>query len=464
MLNRVQPQDVEYFRGLIPAERLLVGADIGSDYSHDELEGVHRSPDLVIRAISTEEVSRVLAYANKRCLPVVTRGSGTGLVGGAVAIEGGILLETTLMNAILELDERNFTVTVQAGVLLMDLSKYVEERGFFYPPDPGEKSATLGGNISTNAGGMRAVKYGVTRDYVLALRAVLPDGSVEVFGGKVVKNSSGYSLKDLLIGAEGTLAVITEATLRLLPLPAENISLLCPFPSFHQAIAAVPELLQLGVDPTAVEFFTRDVIALAEDFLGKRFPKIGTDAALLLTFDGSDAAEVEARSEKAARLCLTLGAPDVFIVDTDERKSAVWSARGAFLEAIKAGAVQMDECDVVVPRANIIPFVERVEQLSRELDMRIPYFGHAGDGNLHIYLCRDGLSKDAFEQKLGQGFAVLYEKAAELGGMVSGEHGIGWAKRGYLEDRLGPLQVALIARVKAAFDSNGILNPHKVCT
>ena len=464
MLNRVQPQDVEYFRGLIPAERLLVGADIGSDYSHDELEGVHRSPDLVIRAISTEEESRVLAYANKRCLPVVTRGSGTGLVGGAVAIEGGILLETTLMNAILELDERNFTVTVQAGVLLMDLSKYVEERGFFYPPDPGEKSATLGGNISTNAGGMRAVKYGVTRDYVLALRAVLPDGSVEVFGGKVVKNSSGYSLKDLLIGAEGTLAVITEATLRLLPLPAENISLLCPFPSFHQAIAAVPELLQLGVDPTAVEFFTRDVIALAEDFLGKRFPKIGTDAALLLTFDGSDAAEVEARSEKAARLCLTLGAPDVFIVDTDERKSAVWSARGAFLEAIKAGAVQMDECDVVVPRANIIPFVERVEQLSRELDMRIPYFGHAGDGNLHIYLCRDGLSKDAFEQKLGQGFAVLYEKAAELGGMVSGEHGIGWAKRGYLEDRLGPLQVALMARVKAAFDSNGILNPHKVCT
>lgn len=464
MLNRVQPQDVEYFRGLIPAERLLVGADIGSDYSHDELEGVHRSPDLVIRAISTEEVSRVLAYANKRCLPVVTRGSGTGLVGGAVAIEGGILLETTLMNAILELDERNFTVTVQAGVLLMDLSKYVEERGFFYPPDPGEKSATLGGNISTNAGGMRAVKYGVTRDYVLALRAVLPDGSVEVFGGKVVKNSSGYSLKDLLIGAEGTLAVITEATLRLLPLPAENISLLCPFPSFHQAIAAVPELLQLGVDPTAVEFFTRDVIALAEDFLGKRFPKIGTDAALLLTFDGSDAAEVEARSEKAARLCLTLGAPDVFIVDTDERKSAVWSARGAFLEAIKAGTVQMDECDVVVPRANIIPFVERVEQLSRELDMRIPYFGHAGDGNLHIYLCRDGLSKDAFEQKLGQGFAVLYEKAAELGGMVSGEHGIGWAKRGYLEDRLGPLQVALMARVKAAFDSNGILNPHKVCT
>ena len=464
MLNRVQPQDVEYFRGLIPAERLLVGADIGSDYSHDELEGVHRSPDLVIRAISTEEVSRVLAYANKRCLPVVTRGSGTGLVGGAVAIEGGILLETRLMNAILELDERNFTVTVQAGVLLMDLSKYVEERGFFYPPDPGEKSATLGGNISTNAGGMRAVKYGVTRDYVLALRAVLPDGSVEVFGGKVVKNSSGYSLKDLLIGAEGTLAVITEATLRLLPLPAENISLLCPFPSFHQAIAAVPELLQLGVDPTAVEFFTRDVIALAEDFLGKRFPKIGTDAALLLTFDGSDAAEVEARSEKAARLCLTLGAPDVFIVDTDERKSAVWSARGAFLEAIKAGAVQMDECDVVVPRANIIPFVERVEQLSRELDMRIPYFGHAGDGNLHIYLCRDGLSKDAFEQKLGQGFAVLYEKAAELGGMVSGEHGISWAKRGYLEDRLGPLQVALMARVKAAFDSNGILNPHKVCT
>ncbi len=441
-----------------------MGEEISPDYSHDELGGVRSVPDVVLRVESAEEVSRILSYANERLLPVVTRGAGTGLVGGAVAVQGGIMLETTLMNKIIELDEQNMTVTVEPGVLLMDLSKYVEDRGYLYPPDPGETSATIGGNISTNAGGMRAVKYGVTRDYVLSLTAVLPTGEIETFGSKVVKNSSGYSIRDLLVGSEGTLAVVVSAMLRIVPLPKEIVSLLAPFPTFQAAISAVPELIRSGTDPTAVEFLTRDVISLAEDYLGKRFPRIQGDTALLLTYDGFLAEDVRERTDRASELCIEKGAYDVFQVDTEERRASVWTARGAFLEAIKSSTTEFDECDVVVPRSKVIEFTECVSELSGKLELRIPYFGHAGDGNLHVYFCRDGLEEDLFKNKLQKGFDVLYSRAVELGGMVSGEHGIGFVKRDYLTKRLGSVQMELMQRIKKAFDPNGILNPQKVCT
>lgn len=442
----------------------MVGASISPDYARDELGAVESAPDVLVRPQSAEEVSKILSYANERLLPVVTRGAGTGLVGGAVAVSGGFMLETTLMNRIVELDERNMAVTVEPGVLLMDLSKYVQDRGYMYPPDPGETSATIGGNISTNAGGMRAVKYGVTRDYVLSLTAVLPTGEIETFGSKVVKNSSGYSIKDLLIGSEGTLAVIVGATLRVIPLPSEIVSLLVPFPTFRAAVSTVPELIRSGTDPTAVEFLTREVISLAEDYLGKRFPRIEGDTALLLTYDGFSAQELRERMDKASELCIEKGAYDVFIVDTEERRAAVWTARGAFLEAIKSSTTQFDECDVVVPRSKVADFTECVNELSGRIGLRIPYFGHAGDGNLHVYFCRDGLEETLWEKKLQEGFDVLYTKAVELGGMVSGEHGIGFAKRDYLAQRLGPNQMELMRRIKKAFDPNGILNPQKVCT
>lgn len=441
-----------------------MGEEISPDYSHDELGGVRSVPDVVLRVESAEEVSRILSYANERLLPVVTRGAGTGLVGGAVAVQGGIMLETTLMNKIIELDEQNMTVTVEPGVLLMDLSKHVQDRGYLYPPDPGETSATIGGNVSTNAGGMRAVKYGVTRDYVLALTAVLPTGEIETFGSKVVKNSSGYSIKDLLVGSEGTLAVIVSATLRIIPLPREIVSLLAPFPTFQAAVSTVPELIRSGTDPTAVEFLTRDVISLAEDYLGKRFPRIQGDTALLLTYDGFSAAEVRERTDRASELCIEKGAYDVFQVDTEERRASVWTARGAFLEAIKSSTNEFDECDVVVPRNRVMDFTECINELSGKIGLRIPYFGHAGDGNLHVYFCRDGLEEALWEKRLQEGFDVLYMKAVELGGMVSGEHGIGFVKRDYLTKRLGSVQMELMQRIKKAFDPNGILNPQKVCT
>lgn len=461
--NKLSPSQVEELRAIVGAERCLTGGGISEDYSHDELGGVERMPDVLLRVKTTEEVSAVMKLASRDRIPVVVRGSGTGLVGAAVAVEGGIMLETTLMNRILELDTKNLTVTVQPGVLLMDLAEYATNNGFLYPPDPGEKSATIGGNISTNAGGMRAVKYGVTRDYVRGLTVVLPDGEILKLGGKVVKNSSGYSLKDLIVGSEGTLAIITEAILKLVPLPACTVSLLVPFPSMEQALDVVPEIIRSKTTPTAVEYMSRETILFAEDYLGKKFPDTKYPAYILLTFDGCDKKRVESEYAPVADLCLSHGAADVFIVDTDDRKSTVWNARGAFLEAIKASTTLMDECDVVVPRDRIADYIKFTHALAKELGLRIPSFGHAGDGNLHIYLCRDDLCQEEWERRMAAAFDRMYGEAAKMGGLVSGEHGIGYAKKNYLRGQYGDTQIALMRRIKAAFDPQNLLNPCKVC-
>ncbi len=463
MTHKLTASQMDTLRGFADPQRFLAGDQISEDYAHDELGDVRSFPDVLIRVISTEEISQIMAFATQNKIPVVVRGSGTGLVGAAVAVAGGIMLETTLMNRILELDEENLTVTVQPGVLLMELAAYVQEHDLLYPPDPGEKSATIGGNISTNAGGMRAVKYGVTRDFVRGLTVVLPTGEVVHLGGKVVKNSSGYSLKDLIIGSEGTLAVITEATLRLVPLPTHSVSLLVPFATMEEAIEVVPEIIKSKAALTAIEYMSRETILFAEDYLGKKFPDKEHDAYILLTCDGSSAAQVEAEYSQVADLCLSRGALDVYIVDTDERKDSVWTARGAFLEAIKASTDQMDECDVVVPRNNVATFIKFTHQVAKEVGLRIPSFGHAGDGNLHVYLCRDGLPQEEWEARLKEGFDKMYKRAEELGGLVSGEHGIGFAKKEYLRQQFGPAQMALMEGIKRVFDPAGILNPGKVC-
>lgn len=461
--KKVDEKDVEYLRTLVDADRILVGDEISEDYSHDELGTVANYPEVLMRVLSTEEVSAIMKYAYEQNIPVVVRGSGTGLVGACVPIYGGIMLETTLMNHILELDTENLTVTVEPGVLLMELSKFVEENDLFYPPDPGEKSATIAGNISTNAGGMRAVKYGVTRDYVRGLTVVMPNGEVLELGGKIVKNSSGYSLKDLVIGSEGTLCVITRAVLKLLPLPKKTLSLLLPFDTFTEAAAVVPKIIKSKAIPTAIEFMERQTILFAEDFLGKKFPDTKSNAYILLTFDGNTKEQVEAEYEVVADLCLSEGAKDVYIVDTDERKDSVWSARGAFLEAIKASTTEMDECDVVVPRNRVAEFINYTHDLEKELNIRIPSFGHAGDGNLHLYICRDELGQKEWEEMLDTAMDKLYAKSLEFDGLVSGEHGIGYAKRKYLFNDYGEYEMGLMDGIKHAFDPKNILNPKKVC-
>ena len=460
--TRVSDDDLDRLRAIAGTANVIAGAEISSDYAHDEMEGVTGYPEVLVKVGTETEIVEVVRLAGARHIPIVVRGSGTGLVGGAVALHGGIMIDMTRMNHIIELDPENSTITVEAGVLLMDLAAYVEKRGFFYPPDPGEKSATLGGNISTNAGGMRAVKYGVTRDYVRGLTVVLASGTVLELGGKIAKNSSGYSLKDLFVGAEGTLGIVTQAILRLLPLPAKTVSLLVPFGSTEDAIQTVFKVLTSRVIPTAVEFMERETLLLAQDYLGKAFPDTASPAYLLLTFDGSSAAQVADDYEFIAKFCLENGAVDAFIVDTDERKEVVWGTRGAFLEAIKASSSQIDECDVVVPRNRLVEFIRYTHELAAATRVRIPSFGHAGDGNLHVYLCRDNLDEAGWQRLLQEVFDKLYARAEEMRGQVSGEHGIGYAKRDYLRHQLGDEQIALMRGIKLVFDPTAILNPGKI--
>ena len=464
LYKKIDQNDIAYLSSLVEEKFFFAGDAIAEDFSKDEIGYVVGKPEVLMFVHNTEQISKVMKYANDNKIPVTVRGSGTGLVGGCVPLEGGIVLCTAKMNKILELDEDNLTLTVEPGVLLFEIYQYVEERGYFYAPDPGEKTATIGGNISTNAGGMRAVKYGTTRDWVVGLEVVLPNGKVEQFGRKVVKDSTGFSLKNLIIGSEGTLGIVTKAILKITPKPKETLSLLVPFETREQALEAVPEIIKSQLNTIAIEFFERNTILLSEEFLSKKFPEKRSDAYILLTFEGHNKNELKFNYETAAEKCIReLNAIDAFIIDTDERKDSVWKARGAFLEAIKSSTSEMDECDVVVPRSEIANYIKFTYELQEKYNIRIPSFGHAGDGNLHIYICRDDYSKQEFDKILSKVFDDMYERANQVGGLVSGEHGIGYAKKGYMKQQLGETQIELMNGIKKVFDPNNILNPGKIC-
>ena len=458
----VTEADLVFFREVMPG-RVFSGEEISTDYDHDEMtEYGHYLPEAVLQAETAEEVSRILAYCNEKRIAVTPRGAGTGLCGGCVALHGGVVLSTERMKKVLEIDRRNMTATLEPGVILMEFPKYLEDTGLFYPPDPGEKTATLGGNIMTNAGGMRAVRYGVTRDYVLGMQVVLADGSILELGGKNVKTSSGYSLIDLMIGSEGTLGILTRLTVKLIPEPKINLSLLVPFDDLDACISAVPQVLGCGCDPTAVEFMEREVISCAETYLGKQFPDSSADAYLLIRLDGASREALQPSIDILTELLLSIGAKDVLLADTDERKESIWNARGAFLEAIKNSTSTMDECDVVVPRDLIPAFVRHSMEIEKETGVTIRSFGHAGDGNLHIYACRENMPEESWKKAVTEVMDRLYAEAEKMKGAVSGEHGIGHAKRKYLEQSLGERQMQLMRGIKQAFDPNGILNPGKV--
>lgn len=459
---KVTGEDLAFFESILPG-RVFSGGNVSSDYEHDEMTiyGLY-APEAVLLAQNTDEISAVLRYCCQKGIAVTPRGAGTGLCGGCVAVRGGIVLSTERMKRVLEVDEKNMTATVEPGVLLMEFPKALEGTGLFYPPDPGEKTATMGGNAMTNAGGMRAVRYGVTRDYVLGMEVVLSSGEILTLGGKNVKTSSGYSLIDLLVGSEGTLGILTKLTVKLIPEPKANISLLIPFDDLDTCIGAVPAVLGCGCEPTAVEFMEREVIACAETYLGKQFPDASADAYLLVRLDGASVEALRPAMDRLTDLALSIGARDVLLADTDERKESIWNARGAFLEAIKNSTTVMDECDVVVPRERIADFVRQSGQIGREAGVRICSFGHAGDGNLHIYVCKDAMEDQAWAKALEQVMDRLYAAARNLGGEVSGEHGFGHAKREFLRESLGETQMALMRGIKSVFDPAGILNPGKV--
>lgn len=452
---------------IIPDKKRIVAHDIPEKYLSDTLGRLKGEAAALIFPQSTEEVSKILKYAHKHDIPVTPRGAGTNLVGSTVPVDGGIILEFSHMDKILELDENTMTITVQPGLLLQDLQKYVEERGLFYPPDPGEKASSVGGNISTNAGGMRAVKYGVTRDYVRGLEVVTADGSVLIAGGKNVKDASGLSLKNLYIGSEGTLAVITKCILKLIPKPETSLSVLVPYPDLKTGIRSVLSVLRANANPTAVEFMERKVVKLGEDFLGVKYPYPEAGSYILLTFDGH-ATEVRENAERIRKLTLDGGALAYLpLTDTAQNPSNVipsaadiWKVRGALVKAVEAFSEQ-EPVDIVVPIDKTAEFISFINKLDKETGMQMVSFGHAGDGNVHLCVVRGDRDLKTWHKELKANMDKAYHKAYELGGITSGEHGIGISKRRYFLRETPGENLEVMNRIKDALDPKHILNDKK---
>ncbi|MDO5134380.1 MAG: FAD-binding oxidoreductase, partial [Eubacteriales bacterium] len=379
-----------------------------------------------------------------------------------------VMISTEKMNRIKAFDPENMLVTIEPGVLLFDLAEACRERGLLYPPDPGEKYATVGGNVSTNAGGMRAVLYGATRDYVRSMEVVYADGTVTRLGANVCKTSTGYSLVNLMVGSEGTLGIITELTLRLLPAPGDVASLVIPFEDLDACIRTVPKLKLSKLRLQAIEFMEREMVLTSERHLGKSvFPQMvgGTvpGAYLLVTVEADDEEILAEKIEAAADLVLEAGAIDVLVADNPSKMRDVWATRSGFIEAIKAEFSLMDECDVVVPVASIAEYLAEAKKAGARAGVSLRCYGHAGDGNLHIKLCANDMDPAEFARRCSDCFEEIYEKAVDFGGLLSGEHGIGHGKLPYLARFVGEENVRLMERIKRAFDPNMILNPGKVC-
>ena len=467
--NMLRPEDAEALKQFVGPGCFYAGDSVKEDFSHDEMPiyGKHR-PEAVLQPVSTEEVAAVMRYCAAHTIPVTVRGAGTGLVGGCVPLCGGIVLSMEKMNRILSYDLNNLVVHTQPGVRLCDLAADALAHGLMYPPDPGEKTATVGGNVSTNAGGMRAVKYGVTRDYVLAMTVVLPSGEILRLGKTVCKTSSGYSLLHLMIGSEGTLGIITELTLKLIPKPLRDVSLILPFENIAQAIASVPAIKLANLDPQSIEFMERDIVDSSAAFTGTPvFPTVvnGKEAGayILVTLVGDSEAELSDKMDRLGAVAETAGAYDTLVVWTDNLKKDVWAARSAFLTVIEAETRLLDEMDVVVPVDKIAPFLVYTHEEAGRQGVRVRSFGHAGDGNLHIYCCSNDLEEDEFKRRVRRLMDACYAKCAEFEGQVSGEHSIGHAKKRYLRESVGETAYALMGAIKRVFDPEGILNPGKVC-
>lgn len=453
---------------IIPDKKRIVAHDIPEKYLSDTLGRLKGEAAALVFPQSTEEVSKILKYAHKYDIPVTPRGAGTNLVGSTVPVDGGIILDFSHMDKVLELDENTMTITVQPGLLLQDLQKYVEERGLFYPPDPGEKASSIGGNISTNAGGMRAVKYGVTRDYVRGLEVVTADGSVLTAGGKNVKDASGLSLKNLYIGSEGTLAVITKCILKLIPKPETSLSVLVPYPDLKTGIRSVLSVLRANANPTAVEFMERKVVKLGEDFLGVKYPYPEAGSYILLTFDGH-ATEVRENAERIRKLALDGGALAYLpLTDTAQNNPSndipsaadIWKVRGALVKSVEAFSEQ-EPVDIVVPIDKTAEFISFINKLDEESGMQMVSFGHAGDGNVHLCVVRGDRDLKTWHKELKANMDKAYHKAYELGGITSGEHGIGISKRRYFLRETPGENLEIMNRIKDALDPKHILNDKK---
>ena len=446
--------------------KAIVGEDFFLDsiedricYSYDATMQKYK-PDVVLRPSNAQEISQIMAIANEQKIPVIPRGAGSGFSGGSIPVDGGILIDMTRFNRILEIDEDNLTVTVESGVITADLDRAVKQKGLYYPPDPSSMEfCTIGGNIAENAGGPRAFKYGVTKDFVMALEAVLPTGEIINTGARTIKSVTGYNFTGLLVGSEGTLAIITKAVLKLRPLPPHQVTLLANFDSVDKSAKTVSAIIKNKLIPSTIEFMDGDCIKSVEEHL-----HIGLDtrmkAMLLIELDGEEE-EINAQLPKIKNICEKEGAVSLKTATDAKERDLLWQARRAVSPSVSKMAKTRINEDIAVPRSAIPEMLDRIRKISLKYNIPIVNFGHAGDGNIHVNIMTDESDKELMA-KTHEAIEEILKNTIELNGTLSGEHGIGNVKAPYIGLEIGQVEIALMKSVKKVFDPNNILNPHKV--
>ena len=435
-------------------------------FSHDETskEEYGHMPDVVVMPQSTEAVAEIVRLANRVHVPVTPRGAGSGLSGGAIPIHGGIVLSLEKMNRVREIDYDNLTMTVETGIVTNEINNLVKDRGLFYAGYPMSlETCTLGGNIAENAGGGKAIKYGVTSRYILGLEFVTPAGEIVWLGGKLTKDVTGYDLVHLIVGSEGTLGIVTAAIIKLIGLPAVKSDLLVLFPTPQKAISCVPVILSKGLIPTAIEFMDRRSIETSCAYLNENLPYAECGAMLLIEMDGRDPALVETEAEAVGDLCMEQGAIEVYVADNRTTQERLWAIRRNIAEAFKVYCPVQSLEDIVVPPAAIPAVIPELDRISEQFGITIPCYGHAGDGNLHATLVKDpDMPMEEWHRIEPLSLTALYEAITKLGGKISGEHGIGLKRKAYMKKFMSPVELALLKAIKRAWDPNLIMNPGKI--
>ena len=462
--QKINEDDIKFFQLALTEKYVLMDEENIARCSGDQTEDLKFPPEVVLQPGSTDEVSAVMKYCNEHMIPVTPRGAGTGLSGGALPVWGGVALDMRRFNKILHVDKRNFQVTTEPGVITQELQEHLRAEGLFYPPDPASKgSCFIGSNVSENSGGPRAVKYGVVKDYVLNLEIVLPSGDIMWTGANVLKNATGYNLTQLLVGSEGTLGVITKIVLRLIPAVKYDLLLLVPFRSAVQACEAVNAIFMAGYTPSALEFMERDALEWSMRYSQSTGVNLPADIAahLLIEVDGNHMDEMYRDAEAISQIVQQYDIDEILFADSYEQKQMLWVLRRKVGEAVKSNSIYKEE-DTVVPRAELPALLKTIKELGQEFGFHSVCYGHAGDGNLHVNIVKGEMSDDDWAHKLPQGIRKLFTAVVALGGTISGEHGIGWVQKEYMDIAFSGLQLQIMKQLKHTFDPKGILNPGKI--
>jgi len=460
----ISEQDLSHFTSILNDSQILKDDEALLEYGHDETEDLVFSPEVVLIPESTKQISQILKYCNENNLPVTPQGARTGLSGGALPLFGGIALSLERFNKILNIDENNSQVTVEPGVITQVLQETVAAKGLFYPPDPASKgSCFIGGNLSENSGGPKAVKYGVTNEYVLNLEVVLASGEVIWTGANVLKNATGYNLTQLIVGSEGTLGIITKAVLKLIPLPKLDMLMLVPFKSAEQACEAVAAIFKEGVTPSGMEFMERDALIWTKDFIKDDSIQIPDhiQAHLLIEVDGNDHDQLMKECEIILGVLETFETDEILFADSAAQKETLWNLRRKVGEAVKAQSIYKEE-DTVVPRFELPRLLKGIKSIGSRYGFHSVCYGHAGDGNLHVNIIKGDLSDDMWNNQLPSAIREIFALTTELGGTISGEHGIGHVQKNYMDIPFGKVELDLMRSIKNSFDPKGILNPGKI--